>query len=86
MRSWNCSTTPKIDTTAPLPSTEVASYAPGEVPNCKRLHEAGREVRMGGWKRARVFNWELMFGISSLILAFMAVGALLVYESFMRAR
>ena len=26
-----------------------------------------------------------MFGISSLILAFMAVGALLVYESFMRA-
>jgi len=41
---------------------------------------------MGGWKRARVFNWELMFGISSLVLAFMAVGALLIYASFMRAR
>jgi hypothetical protein len=41
---------------------------------------------MGDWKRAHVFNWELMFGISSLILAFMAVGALLVYASFIRAR
>ncbi len=30
---------------------------------------------MGSWKRARVFNWELMFGISSLIFAFMAAGA-----------
>jgi hypothetical protein len=41
---------------------------------------------MGVWKRARVFNWELMFWITSLILAFMAVGALLAYQSFMRAR
>jgi hypothetical protein len=41
---------------------------------------------MSGWKRARVFNWELMFEISALILGFMAVGALLIYESFMRAR
>jgi hypothetical protein len=41
---------------------------------------------MGSWKRARGFNWELMFGISSLIFAFMAAGALLIYESFMRAR
>jgi hypothetical protein len=41
---------------------------------------------MGVWKRARVFNWELMFWISSLILAFMAIGALLAYQSFMHAR
>jgi hypothetical protein len=41
---------------------------------------------MGVWKRARVFNWELTFWISSLILAFMATGALLVYQSYMRAR
>lgn len=41
---------------------------------------------MGGWKRAHAFNWELMFGISSLILVFMAAGAPLVYASFMRAR
>ncbi len=36
---------------------------------------------MRRWKRAHVFNWELMFGISFLILGFMAVGALLIYES-----
>jgi len=41
---------------------------------------------MGVWKRERVFNWELMFWISSLILAFMAIGALLAYLSFIRAR
>jgi hypothetical protein len=41
---------------------------------------------MGLWKRARVFNWELMFWISSLILAFMALGAVLVYQTYMRAR
>jgi len=41
---------------------------------------------MRGWKRVHVFNWELMFTISSLVLAFMAVGALLIYESFVRAR
>ena len=74
---------PKIDTTAPLPSTGLASYAPGGLP---KLQKTGREVRMGSWKRARVFNWELMFGISSLIFAFMAAGALLIYESLMRAR
>jgi len=66
-----------------LPSTGLASYAPGGV---AKLQKTGREVRMGSWKRARVFNWELMFGISSLIFAFMAAGALLIYESFMRAR
>lgn len=42
---------------------------------------------MGGWKRrAHAFNWELTFKISSLILGFMAVGALLIYESFVQAR
>jgi hypothetical protein len=41
---------------------------------------------MGVWKRARVFNWELMFWISSLVLAFMGVGAMLAYQSFLRAR
>jgi hypothetical protein len=41
---------------------------------------------MGVWKRARVFNWELMFWISSLILAILAVGALLAYQGFIRAR
>ena len=41
---------------------------------------------MGLWKRASVFNWELMFWISSLILAFMAIGAVLVYQTYMRAR
>jgi len=40
---------------------------------------------MGVWKRARVFNWELAFWISSLILAFMAMGALLAYRSFLQA-
>ncbi len=41
---------------------------------------------MGVWKRARVFNWELMFWISSLILAFMVMAALLAYQSFKSAR
>jgi hypothetical protein len=41
---------------------------------------------MRRWKRAHVFNWELMFTISSLILGFMAIGVLLIYESFIRAR
>ena len=41
---------------------------------------------MGVWKRTRVFNWELTFWISSLILAFMAIGALLAYQSYIRAR
>jgi len=41
---------------------------------------------MGRWKRARVFNWELLFKISSLILGFMAVGALLIYDSYINAR
>jgi hypothetical protein len=41
---------------------------------------------MGVWKRIRVFNWELMFGISFLILAFIAMGALLAYHSFLHAR
>jgi hypothetical protein len=41
---------------------------------------------MGVWKRARVFNWELTFWISFLILGFMAIGALLAYQSFIRAR
>jgi hypothetical protein len=40
---------------------------------------------MRRWKRTHVFSWELMFKISSLILAFMAVGALQVYESFLDA-
>jgi len=40
---------------------------------------------MGGWKRHRVFNWELVFGISGLVLAFMVVGALLAYQSFVSA-
>jgi hypothetical protein len=41
---------------------------------------------MGGWRRARVFNWELMFWISCLILAIFAIGALLTYHSFLLAR
>ena len=41
---------------------------------------------MGVWKRARVFNWELMFGISFLVLAFVAMGTLLAYHSFLHAR
>jgi hypothetical protein len=41
---------------------------------------------MGAWKRARVFNWDLMFGISCLILAFFAVAALAAYQSFLLAR
>jgi hypothetical protein len=41
---------------------------------------------MRRWKRARVFNWELMFKISSLVLGFMALGALLIYESFIQAQ
>jgi hypothetical protein len=41
---------------------------------------------MGVWKRARVFNWELLFWISSLFLALIALGALLAYQSFMRAQ
>lgn len=40
---------------------------------------------MGGWKRARVFNWELTFWISTLVLAFMTIGALLTYQSFLLA-
>jgi hypothetical protein len=40
---------------------------------------------MGVWKRARVFNWELAFWIFSLVLAFMAMGALLAYHSFLHA-
>ena len=41
---------------------------------------------MGVWKRARVFNWELTFGISFLILVFMAAGAFLAYQSYLHAR
>lgn len=41
---------------------------------------------MGVWKRTRVFNWELMLGISAMILAFMTVGAFLAYQSFVHAR
>jgi len=40
---------------------------------------------MGVWKRERVFNWELMFGISGLVLAFMVMGALLTYHGFVSA-
>jgi hypothetical protein len=45
-----------------------------------------RGIRMRRWKRAHAFNWELMFKISSLILGFMALGALLIYESFIQAQ
>jgi hypothetical protein len=41
---------------------------------------------MGVWKGTRVFNWDLMFWISSLILAFTAIGAFLTYYSFLSAR
>ena len=40
---------------------------------------------MGVWKRARVFNWELVFWISALISAFITLGALLAYHSFVLA-
>jgi hypothetical protein len=36
MWSWNFSTTPKINTTALLPSTRVASYALGGVPGLQK--------------------------------------------------
>jgi len=64
-----------------LPRTLRPAYQ-----NCKRLRDAGREIRMRRWKRAHAFNWELMFKISSLILGFMALGALLIYESFIQAQ
>src|SRR5882672_214865 len=54
--------------------------------NCKRLHDDGREIGMRRWKRAHAFNWDLMLKISSLILGFMALGALLIYESFIQAQ
>jgi len=50
------------------------------------LHEAGREVTMGAWKGTRVFNWDLMFWIFSLILAFVGLGVFLAYQSFLSAR
>jgi len=63
------------------------------LPNLKRqLHcpssgkDYMREVGMGVWKRTRVFNWELIFWISSLIFAFMALAALLAYQSFVRSQ
>jgi hypothetical protein len=34
----------------------------------------------------RVFNWELIFWISSVTLAFLAIGAMATYVSFVRAR
>ena len=37
---------------------------------------------MGVWKRARVFNWELAFWISALVLTFITIGALLTYQSY----
>jgi len=44
------------------------------------------EVSMGVWKRAPAFNWELMFWISCLIMAFLGTGALLAYRGFLSAR
>ena len=41
---------------------------------------------MGAWKRARVFNWDLVVWISCLVLAFFAVAALAAYQSFLSAR
>jgi hypothetical protein len=41
---------------------------------------------MGVWKRATAFNWELVFWISCLILAFLTIGALLAYRGFLLAR
>jgi len=89
--SWECGHGTVVP---PLKLIRLLHCPPPESPrtlraarqNSKRLHVAGREVRMRGWKRVHVFNWELMFTISSLVLAFMAVGALLIYESFVRAR
>jgi hypothetical protein len=87
MWSWDFSTTPKIDTTALLPSTRVASYPSHGVPELqKECMMLERGIRMRRWKRAHAFNWELMFKISSLILGFMALGALLIYESFIQAQ
>lgn len=47
-----------------------------------------REERLGSvsGSERRVFNWELIFWISSLILVFMAIGALATYQSFVHAR
>jgi hypothetical protein len=41
---------------------------------------------MSDLKWARPFNSELTFKISLLILWFMAGGALLIYEGYLRAR
>lgn len=41
---------------------------------------------MSDLKWARPFNSELTFKISLLILGFMAGGALLIYEGYLRAR
>jgi hypothetical protein len=35
---------------------------------------------MGVWRPARERDWELILGISALILAFLVIGALFAYQ------
>jgi len=74
---------PRFETTAPLPFVASPHRLQGAGPELQRRHEAGkRGLGMGVWKRARVFNWELAFWISALVLAFITIGALLTYQSY----
>jgi hypothetical protein len=73
MWSWNFSTTPKIDTTALLLSTRVASYASGGVPELQKTAwywkgdqdealETGARIQLG----INVQDFLLDFGIYGL--------------------
>jgi len=79
------STTPNLIRELHCPRPESVRTLQVTCQNFRRRHEEGREVRMGVWKRARVFNWELVFWISALISAFITLGALLAYHSFVLA-
>jgi hypothetical protein len=77
---------PKIDAIALLSATGQLRTLRPAVQNCKGVHDTGREVWMSGWKRERRFNSDLTIKIFVLILGFMILGALLVYQSYLYAR
>ncbi len=52
----------------------------------KRLSEAGGDARRGGWKRDQQLNWDLVLKICAVIMGFLAMTVLLVYENFMHSR
>jgi len=74
-----------FETTALLLGIDATSYAAGNLPEPRKTACGGKGVGMGVWKRQRAFNWELVFGISGLVLAFMVMGALLTYQNFVSA-